>query len=317
MNSTTVFVGIDVAKAHLDVAVRPTGAYWRVTNDEPGITALREQLQRLAPALIVLEATGGYETLAASTLVSANLRVAVVNPRQVRQFARAVGQLAKTDRLDAQVLARFAEVVRPEPRPVRDAAAQALAALVARRRQVVEMLVAEQQRLSTTPPALRSRVQEHIAWLQQERDELDGELRMQLRQSGAWHTKAALLQSVPGVGPVVAATLVAELPELGRLDRKQIAALVGVAPLVCESGTLRGRRVVWGGRAAVRAVLYMSAVVASRWNPVIRAFYERLRAAGKPAKVALTACLRKLLTILNALVRKQERWQAPTQPAVA
>ena len=265
----------------------------------------------------MLEATGGHETVVASTLTSAGLRVAVVNPRQVRQFAHAVGQLAKTDILDAHLLARFAEVVRPEPRPMRDAATQALSALVARRRQVVEMLVAEQQRLSTTPSTLRSRVLEHIAWLRRERDDLDGELRDQLRQSAAWHADAARLQSVPGVGPVVAATLIAELPELGRLDRKRIAALVGVAPLACESGTLRGRRIVWGGRAAVRAVLYMSAVVASRWNPVIRAFYDRLRAAGKPAKVALTACLRMLLTILTALVRKQQCWQAPAQPAAA
>ena len=313
MSTATVFVGIDVAKAHLDIAVRPAGTHWRVPNDDPGIAALLERLQALAPALVVLEATGGHEIPVASTLAGAGLSVAVVNPRQVRQFARAVGQLAKTDILDAHLLARFAEAVRPDPRPVREAAARALSALVARRRQVVEMLVAEQQRLSTTPAALRDRVQEHIAWLRRERDELDDEVRDQLRQHAAWHADAERLQSVPGVGPVLAATLIAELPELGRLGRKQLAALVGVAPLACESGTLRGRRVVWGGRAAVRAVLYMSTVVASRWNPVIRPFYERLRAAGKPAKVALTACMRKLLTILNALVRKREPWRVPAQ----
>ena len=313
MNGSGVFVGIDVAKAHLDVALRPAGTHRRVPNTDTGITELQQTLTAAQPELVVLEATGGHETLVATALASTGLPVAVVNPRQVRQFARAVGQLAKTDVLDAQLLARFAAVVRPEPRPLRDEAAQALAALVARRRQVVEMLVAEQQRLATMPAALRERVQEHIDWLREEREQLDAELGMQLRQSPVWRTTDDLLRSVPGVGPVVAATLVAELPELGRLNRKQIAALVGVAPLACESGTLRGRRVVWGGRAQVRAVLYMSTVAALRWNPVIRGFYDRLRTAGKPAKVALTACMRKLLTILNAMVRQQTRWQPPAQ----
>ena len=317
MPRSATFVGIDVAKAHLDVAVRPAGTHQRVPNTEAGITELQVALQAAQPELVVLEATGGYETLVATTLASSGLPVAVVNPRQVRQFARAVGQLAKTDVLDAQLLARFAEVVRPEPRPLRDAAAQALAALVARRRQVVEMLVAEQQRLGTQPVNLRARVQEHIDWLQDERAQLDKELQTQLRQSAVWRATAELLRSVPGVGPVVAATLVAELPELGRLNRKQIAALVGVASLACESGTLRGRRIVWGGRAQVRAVLYMSTVAALRWNRVIRAFYDRLRGAGKPAKVALTACMRKLLTILNAMVRSQTRWQPAVQVVAA
>ncbi len=311
MSSSAVFVGIDVAKAHLDVALRPAGTHRRVPNTETGIAELQETLAAVQPDLVVLEATGGYETVVATTLASTGLPVAVVNPRQVRQFARAVGQLAKTDVLDAHLLARFAEVVRPSPRPRRDEAAQALAALVARRRQVVEMLVAEQQRLATQPAALRDRVQEHIDWLREERERLDSELGTQLRQSPAWRATEDLLRSVPGVGPVVAATLVAELPELGQLNRKQIAALVGVAPLACESGTLRGRRIVWGGRAQVRAVLYMSTVAALRWNPVIRGFYDRLRGAGKPAKVALTACMRKLLTILNAMVRQQTRWQPP------
>jgi len=309
MTSTTVFVGIDVAKAHLDIAVRPLGTHRRVPNTETGITELRETLGAVQPELVVLEATGGHETLAATTLASAGLPVAVVNPRQVRQFARAVGQLAKTDVLDAHLLARFAEVVRPAPRPLRDAAAQALAALVARRRQVVEMLVAEQQRLGTQPAHLRARVQEHIDWLQDERAQLDGQLQTQLRQSPVWRATEELLRSVPGVGPVVAATLVAELPELGRLNRKQIAALVGVAPLACESGTLRGRRSVWGGRAQVRAVLYMSTVAALRWNRVIREFYDRLREAGKPAKVALTACMRKLIVRLNAMLASAQTWR--------
>src|SRR3712207_2711010 len=313
MPRSATFVGIDVAKAHLDVAVRPAGTHQRVPNTEAGITELQGALPAAQPELVVLEATGGYETLVATTPASFGLPVAGFNPRQVRQFARAVGQLAKTDVLDAQLLARFAEVVRPEPRPLRDAAAQALAALVARRRQVVEMLVAEQQRLGTQPAHLRARVQEHIDWLQDERAQLDKELQTQLRQSAVWRATAELLRSVPGVGPGVAATLGAELPELGRLNRKQIAALVGVAPLACESGTLRGRRIVWGGRAQVRAVLYMSTVAALRWNRVIRSFYDRLRGAGKPAKVALTACMRKLLTILNAMVRSQTRWQPAVQ----
>jgi len=313
MPRSATFVGIDVAKAHLDVAVRPAGTHQRVPNTEAGITELQVALQAAQPELVVLEATGGYETLVATTLASSGLPVAVVNPRQVRQFARAVGQLATTDVLDAQLLARFAEVVRPEPRPLRDAAAQALAALVARRRQVVEMLVAEQQRLGTQPVNLRARVQEHIDWLQDERAQLDKEVQTQLRQSAVWRATAELLRSVPGVGPGVAATLGAELPELGRLNRKQIAALVGVAPLACESGTLRGRRIGWGGRAQVRAVLYMSTGAALRWNRVIRSFYDRLRGAGKPAKVALTACMRKLLTILNAMVRSQTRWQPAVQ----
>ena len=313
MESSAIFVGIDVAKAHLDVALHPTGTHHRLPNSETGIAELQATLGAVQPELVVLEATGGHETLVATTLASAGLPVAVVNPRQVRQFARAVGQLAKTDRLDAQLLARFAEVVRPEPRPLRDEAAQALAALVARRRQVVEMLVAEQQRLGTQPATVRARVQEHIDWLQDERAQLDRELQTQLRQSSVWRTTEELLRSVPGVGPVMAATLVAELPELGRLNRKQIAALVGVAPLACESGTLRGRRIVWGGRAQVRAVLYMSTVAALRWNCVIRQFYDRLRGAGKPAKVALTACMRKLLVMLNAMVRQQTHWQPPVQ----
>jgi transposase len=247
-----------------------------------------------------------------AALAAAGLAVAVVNPRQVRDFAKAVGQLAKSDALDAHVLARFAEVVRPTPRPLPDAEAQALAALLTRRRQVMAMLVAEQQRLPTTLAPLRPRVEAHIAWLRQERDDLDRELRQRIRQSPAWREDDDLLQSVPGVGPVLATTLIAELPELGHLDRKQIATLVGVAPLNCESGILRGRRIIWGGRAQVRAALWMGALVAVRHNPVIRQFYARLLAAGKAKKVALTACMHKLLTILNALLRHRTRWQEPT-----
>jgi len=309
--SAATFVGIDVAKAYLDLAVRPAGTHERLANDAAGITQIVARLRALHPVLVVLEATGGLEV----PLAAAGLAVAVVNPRQVRDFARAIGQLAKTDALDAHLLARFAEVVRPEPRPLPDADAQNLSAVLARRQQVIAMLVAEQQRLPTTPAALRPRVGTHIAWLRQERDELDRELRRQIRASPAWREDDDLLQSVPGIGPVLATTLIAELPELGRLNRKQIAALVGVAPLNCESGTLRGRRIIWGGRARIRAALWMGTLVAVQRNPAIRAFYDRLVAAGKPKKVALTACMHKLLLILNTLLRQRVPWRDSAQPA--
>lgn len=311
---TATFVGIDVAKAYLDVASRPPGSAERLPNDEPGIAQLVARLETVSPTLIVLEATGGLEIPAATTLAAAGFAVAVVNPRQVRDFAKAVGQLAKTDALDAQVLAHFAEVIRPESRPLPAAEVRALAALLSRRRQVIAMLVAEQQRLGTAALALRPRIEAHIAWLRQERDDLDAELRHHIRQSPAWRADDELLQSVPGVGPVLATTLIADLPELGQVDRKQIAALVGVAPLNCESGILRGRRIIWGGRAQVRAALWMGTLVAVRYNPVLRAFYARLLAAHKPKKVALTACMHKLLTILNALLRRRTRWD-PSLPA--
>lgn len=317
MDTPPVFVGIDVAKNHLDVASRPEGATWQVPNDEAGIPPLVTQLQEQAPTLIVLEATGGLEAPVAAALATAGLAVAVVNPRQVRAFAHAVGQLAKTDVLDAQLLARFAEVVRPPARPLPDTQAQALTAVLTRRSQIVAMLVAEQQRLGTTPLALRPRVEAHLTWLRTERDALDRELQQTLRTSPLWRAREHLLRSVPGVGPVMALTLIAELPELGQLNRKQIAALVGVAPLNWDSGRLRGRRGIWGGRARVRAVLYMSALVASQHNPVLRPFYERLLAAGKLKKVALTACMHKLLIILNALVRQGVTWCPPTPVAAS
>jgi transposase len=309
MMDAAVFVGIDVAKAYLDVAVRPSGVHERLANDEAGVAQLVDHLRAMRPTLVVLEATGGLEVPLTAALATVGLAVAVVNPRQVRDFAKAVGQLAKTDALDAHLLARFAEVVRPEPRPLPDADAQALSALLTRRRQVIAMLVAEQQRLATTVAALRPRVEAHIAWLRQERDDLDRQLRAQIRRSPAWREDDDLLQSVPGVGPVLSTTLIAELPELGRLNRKQIATLVGVAPLNCESGILRGRRIVWGGRAQVRAALWMGTLVAVQHNPVLRQFYGRLVAAGKPKKVALTACMHKLLLILNALLRQRTCWQ--------
>lgn len=302
------FIGIDVAKATLDYACRPSGETGTVPNDEPGIRALVAHLHGHHPTLLVLEATGGYEAAVVAALATAGLPVVVANPRQVRDFAKAIGQLAKTDAIDAHVLALFAERVRPAPRPLPDHAAQALDALLTRRRQLVEMLVAERNRLLVARPAVRRDLQQHIRYLERRLREADDDLHTAVKASPLWRVKDDLLQSVPGVGRVVSLTLLAELPELGRLSSKEIAALVGVAPLARDSGTLRGKRLVYGGRASVRAVLYMAALVASKCNPVIRAFYQRLRAAGKPAKVALTACMRKLLVILNAMARSGASW---------
>jgi len=306
--SSLVFVGIDVSQACLDIAIRP-GASFSLPHEESAIATLVEQLCALGPTLIVLEATGGMEILLTSALATAGLPVVVVNPRQVRDFAKASGHLAKTDALDAQVLAQFAEVMRPQPRPLPDAEARALAALLTRRRQLVEMLTAEQNRLLSAPSPIRTRLRTHIRWLERELQSTNTALAEAIRQSPVWREKDELLQSVPGVGPVVTSTLLASLPELGTLTHKQIAALVGVAPLNRDSGTLRGRRTVWGGRAQVRAVLYMGAIVAARFNPVIRVFYQRLQRAGKAKKVALTACMRKLLTILNAMLKHRTPWR--------
>lgn len=309
MTSASVFAGIDVSKAQLDIALRPEGRF-TVTNDEAGIATVVERLRGAPPIVVVLEATGKLEVPLASALAAAQLPVAVVNPRQVRDFAKASGLLAKTDLLDAQILARFAEVMRPEPRPLADEQTQALAAILARRRQLIEMLTAEKNRLSAAPKPVRKSLRAHIAWLEREIAHTDTDLAHAIRESPVWREKDDLLRSAPGVGPILATTLLAELPELGALDRKQIAALVGVAPLNRDSGTLRGKRTIWGGRAQVRAVLYMAAVVAARCNPVIRAFYQRLQAAGKAKKVALTACMRKLLTILNAMMKHRTPWRS-------
>ncbi len=315
MTATPCYVGIDVAKARLDVATRPGGDRWHVANDAAGVATLVTRLHELQPALVVLEATGGYERPVSAALSAAGLPVAVVNPRQARDFAKATGKLAKTDALDAQALAHFAAAVQPPVRPVPDADAQALAAILARRGQVVAMLTAEQQRAHTALPLVRERIAVHLAWLEEELATLDGELARAIREDPAWREHAALLRSVPGVGPVLATTLLADLPELGTLTRQQLAALVGVAPLNQDSGKRRGKRAVWGGRRRVRAVLYMATLAATRFNPVIKAFYDRLLAAGKAKKVALTACMRKLLTILNALLARRTRWQP--QPVAA
>lgn len=308
MSASPLFVGIDVAKAELVVALGPSGDLLTVPNDESGIRHVLEHLRTACPALIVLEATGGYETPAVAALAAAGLPVVVANPRQVRDFAKAVGKLAKTDRIDAHVLALFAERVRPAIRPLPDEALRTLDALLTRRRQLIEMLVAERNRLVHALPPVEKNLKQHIRWLERRLADVDSDLDQTVQQSPAWRAKENLLRSVPGVGPIVSRTLLADLPELGALNRKQIAALVGVAPLAKDSGTLRGKRMVWGGRAPVRAALYMGALIASRHNPVIRDFYQRLVAAGKPKKVALTACMRKLLVILNTMVRNNTRW---------
>jgi len=307
--ATPTFVGIDVSKTQLDIALRPSGATGSFPNNEPGIKLLVQRLCAVKPVLIVLEATGGIERTLVRALVAAELPVAVANPRQVRDFAKATGQLAKTDVLDAQILARFAEAVRPVVRPVPDEIALDLRALIARRRQLIEMLTAEQNRLSRAPRRVQKGLEAHIRWLEAELKRINEDLDQTIRQRPLWREQEELLKSVPGIGPVVSRTVLAELPELGRLNRKQIAALVGVAPLNWDSGTLRGRRAIWGGRAHVRTALYMAALAASRRNPVIRQFYRRLRAAGRAPNVALVACMRKLLVILNAILRHHVPWR--------
>ena len=310
MGDMPCFVGIDVAKAQLDIAVRPSGKRWTVPNDAGGVGTLVEQLQALHPTLIVLEATGGLERAATAALATAGLPVVVVNPRQARDFARATGQLAKTDALDARALAHFADVIRPTPRPLPDAQTQELRALLGRRQQLIVMRTAEQNRLAGMCGRIQTDIEAHITWLNERLATLDDDLETLLRASPLWRENDDLLQSTPGIGPVCARTFLLELPELGTLTRQQIAALVGVAPLNCDSGTLRGRRMIWGGRAHVRTVLYMGTLVATRYNPRIKAFYERLLAAGKVKKVALTACMRKLLTILNAMLKHRTPWHA-------
>jgi transposase len=307
--AAAIFAGIDVSKAALDVALRPGGEAWRCPNDEVGIADLVGRLRPLGPQLIVLEATGGLERLVVAALALAGLPVAVVNPRHGRDFAKASGRLAKTDALDALVLAHFAEALHPAPRPLPDAQGQALAALVERRRQVVGMLTAEKNRFQQALPPVRSKVAAHIAWLEQALNELDGELDQTLRTSPLWRERDQLLRSVPGVGPTVSLTLLAHLPELGQGSAQHLATLVGLAPLNRDSGTWRGSRAIWGGRRHVRAALYMAALLGVRYNPLLHACYERLVARGKPKKVALTACMHKLLTILHAVLRDRTPWQ--------
>jgi transposase len=304
------FIGIDVAKDRLDVHIRPKGESFTLARDGDALAALAERLRGLAPVLVVLEATGGYETVVASAIAAAGLPLAVVNPRQIRDFARATGKLAKTDRIDAAAIAHFADAVRPAARPIPSREAQTLGELVARRRQVIDMIVAEgNRRRMARQPRVIGAIERHLAVLQAELSELDGGIDDAIRKTPAWQADADLLTSVPGVGKATLRTLIAELPELGHLNRRKIAALVGVAPINRDSGTLRGRRTIAGGRSTVRAALYMAALVASRANPIIAAYYAKLRAAGKTGKQALVACMRRLIVILNAILRDRKPWQ--------
>lgn len=305
------FIGIDVSKSVLDVAAHGSGARLQAENDEQGLKQLAEKLLELAPELVVMEASGGYERLCAAMLAQAGLPVAVVNARQARAFALATGVLAKTDAVDARILAHFAAAVRPAVRPLPDEQRAALDEIMGRRRQLVGMLVMEKNRLGQARnPRVRRDIQSLIVVLEKRVGGCDGELQRLIQASPVWRAQEDLLRSFNGIGPVNARVLLVELPELGTLDRKQIAALVGVAPIARDSGQHRGRRSIAGGRGQVRATLYMAAVTAIRANAVIRAFYQRLREAGKPAKVALVACMRKILTILNAMVRTKTRWQS-------
>ncbi len=309
MEPPSSVVGIDVAKAKLDVALSPTASIITLPNTEEGLYPLVTQLRTLRPTRIIIEATGGYEQLAVRLLVDAGLPVIVVNPRQVRAFAKALGLLAKTDAIDARLLALFGVQVQPAQRAQPDPGTAALAALLTRRRQLIAMMTDEKHRRPQAPPAIRQTIQAHLTWLEHQVATLDQEFTTTIRQSPVWQEHEDLLQSVPGVGPVMSRTLLADLPELGKLNRKQIAALVGIAPFNQDSGLRRGRRTCWGGRAPVRTALYMATLVATRHNPVIAACYQRLLAAGKRKKVALVACMRKLLTILNAMVKHQRKWQ--------
>jgi len=309
MEQSTV-IGIDVAKDHLDVHLRPTDEAFRVSYDDAGLATLLTRLRSGTPTVIVFEATGGYEVPLAATLASAGLPVAVVNPRQIRQYARALGQLAKTDRLDARVIALFAEAVHPAARPVPDEQARALGELIARRRQLVDMLGAEQNRRRLLRDrGLQRHLEAHIAWLEEALRRLDHDLTTLVRSTPAWREADDLLRSVPGIGPVTACTLIADLPELGHLDRRRIAALAGLAPFARDSGVFRGRRMIAGGRPHIRRVLYMATLSAIKYNPAIRVFHQRLVTAGRPGKVAITAAMRKLLTILNAMLRDRRPWQ--------
>ena len=313
MKPEPTYIGIDVSKDRVDIAVRPSGQIWSTPYEEEEVEKLVARLQALEPATVILEATGGLELTLVAALAAASLPVAVVNPRQVRDFAKSTGQLAKNDRLDAQVLAHFGEAIHPPMRALRDSDTQILGSMLARRRQLVAILM-EKNRLSRALREVRPRIEAHIAWLEQELSDLDGKLRQTILSRPVWRGKDQLLRSVPSVGNQVSMTMLADLPELGSLGRKQIAALVGVAPFSRDSGLHRGKRTTWGGRARVRAVLYMGALVAARRNPVIREFYQRLLAAGKPKKLVLTACMRKLLTTLNSMVKTGKHWD-PITPA--
>jgi transposase len=304
-----IFVGIDVSKAKLDIAIGHGGEVWQAANDEQGATEVVERLSKQRPALVVMEATGGYEKLIALALSARGIPVAVVNPRQAKDFARATGKLAKTDKIDARILALFGERVRPEPRPLSNEVQREFEDLITRRRQLVDMLTSEKnRRAQATVKRVRMSLDRHIAWLKEALRRSNDDIETAIKNSPVWREKEDLLRSIPGVGPVLAVTLIAELRELGQLNRRQIAALVGVAPLNRDSGTMKGRRCIWGGRSSVRAVLYMATLAGITRNPDIRATYQRLRQHGKAKKLALVACMRKLLTTLNAVAARNTPW---------
>jgi len=311
MNEKEIFIGIDVSKDNLEVFVKPLGQRPAFAQTEDGLLLMVDFVQSFSPRLVVLEATGGLERAAVGALGAKGLPVVVINPRQIRDFAKAKGILAKTDKLDAEVIAEFAEAIRPEIRPLKPQETQELEALVTRRRQVVQMITAEKERLPTAVRATKKDIEAHIQWLEKRRDKLNKDLERKIQNTPLWRAKDEILQSPKGVGPVLSHMLLAKMPELGTLNRKQAGKLVGVAPLNRDSGKFRGKRKVWGGRAEIRAVLYMATMSAIRSNPVIRVFYQRLIEAGKPHKVAVTACMRKLLTILNAMVKNNTSWRAP------
>jgi transposase len=308
LEAPLIFVGIDVCKAQLDVSIRPTAQSLSVTNDKAGIQVLIKQFKKLQPHLVVLESTGCLERQIMTALIGAEIPVVMANPRQVRDFAKSTGQLAKTDRIDAAVLAHYAEAIRPKPRPLPDELTLELRALTARRRQVIDMIVAEKNRLATASKAIKKRITAHIAYLERELDQADHELDRFIEKNPLCKENQEILCSTPSIGPVSSRTLIAELPELGTLGRKQISALVGLAPFPRDSGTLKGRRTIWGGRASVRSALFMATLSAIRVNPIIRAFYKRLKATGKAPKVCLVACMHKLLIILNAMLKNKIRW---------
>lgn len=316
MSAKKRFIGIDVSKQLLEVAAHGSDYHFRCSNKETAFAELIAELVLLKPRRIVLEATGGLEIPVAAALYAVGLPVVVVNPRQVRDFAKAVGQLAKTDKLDAAVLAHFAAAIQPAVRPVKNAAALELDALVTRRCQLVLMLAAEKTRLSTTAtPLVRQEVQTHIDWLKERLAAIDKQLRAQIKDSSIWRVKDDLLQTVPGIGPVTALSLVANLPELGQLNRQQVAKLVGIAPLNRDSGSLRGTRHIYGGRSSVRTALYMATLTATRCNPIIKEFYQRLLARHKPFKVAIVACMRKLLSIVNVMIKTKTPWKLAQKSA--
>jgi transposase len=304
-----VYIGIDVSKASLDVGTLPEARTWTFENNQAGISALVKLLESLKPALVVLEATGGLEIAVTGDLTAAKLPVAVVNPRQVRDFAKATGRLAKTDNIDAMVIALFAQRIKPKLRPLKSRQLQELDAIVGRRRQLVDMLTAEKNRLSSAQQYTKPSIKQHIKWLENRIDEINKDLGHRIKSSPIWRENDELLQSTPGVGEILSMTLISDLPELGYLNRRQVSAIVGIAPFNCDSGKFRGRRKIWGGRAQIRAVLYMATLSATRYNPVIKEFYHSLLARGKTKKVAITACMRKLITILNAMIRDRSHWQ--------